>query len=583
MNLSILHRLHQIREGQTYLLLHLLEEHVRQSAVDLRRYLEDEFAELFRFLEVNPAVLYIEDLVVLELLFDDGGEIHVVSLRTVTSRFADVGSEGHEFIVYLGVIPLDYGYLREGLAGDGFTLPVLPVLYLPVGLGELIGCVHKEGCYHHVLHRLGEVLFGKLRELLGYQLEGFPVVLRLPGRLDRRGQGVDEGVHVAEGNVVLFIPEGGGQNDVRVVGDRVHPDVEVDEEIELAHRRGVPPLDLLYKTLGWLLVPQNVVVGSEEVLEGYFLSPHTRSYEVTSPHYKNLQMILLRVRICYGEVVLTFLKLLDYPVDDLLIGFASGFHSFPVNVEGVFLVEGGVEGEPSQPYRQNVHIRGVVVSLELFRIHAPLGIEGHGVVAPLSCVEVPEGGGVLHPRGFCPVEGTSEVHEGCVESCVLGSDVVVEVPSTSSVATTQGKHDCEGSVVEGSAVVEVEQTRTCYHHGPALGLFRVLRKLPSHLNGEVSADSCLGFLPGGCIGLGIVVVLGVVASEASGDPRLSHEKIEGCGNEDLPPLPVLYNLCGDLPDDLLGGLTLTLCPSREYAEGLRKVCEHHGASLILSP
>ena len=58
---------------------------------------------------------------------------------------------------------------------------------------------------------------------------------------DGRVEAVDEGVHIGGGQVVLLVPGGGGQDDVGIDARRGHPEVDVDQQVQLALRGPPPP------------------------------------------------------------------------------------------------------------------------------------------------------------------------------------------------------------------------------------------------------------------------------------------------------------------------------------------------------
>ena len=61
-----------------------------------------------------------------------------------------------------------------------------------------------------------QVVDRKFSELAGDQIEGLPVRLRFPGRRNRRVERMHEGVEVGARDVVLLVPGGSRQHDIRI-------------------------------------------------------------------------------------------------------------------------------------------------------------------------------------------------------------------------------------------------------------------------------------------------------------------------------------------------------------------------------
>ena len=86
-----------------------------------------------------------------------------------------------------------------------------------------------------------EVTDTDLAELLREALVDVPVAARLPSRVHRGRQRMDEGMHVAGVEVVLLVPGGGGQHDVGVQTGGTHAEVECHQQVKLALGRLVVP------------------------------------------------------------------------------------------------------------------------------------------------------------------------------------------------------------------------------------------------------------------------------------------------------------------------------------------------------
>ncbi len=152
-------------------------------------------------------------------------------------------AERGEALVDVRVVAFDHRHLRRGLAGDQLALTLLPLLHVERlrQLGR--GVVHQRRQHHFLLD--AQVADADFAEFLGKALVDLPVAARLPDRVHRGRQRVDEGVHVAGVEVVLLVPAGGRQHDVAVQAGRAHAEVERDQQVELAFGRLVVPDDLV--------------------------------------------------------------------------------------------------------------------------------------------------------------------------------------------------------------------------------------------------------------------------------------------------------------------------------------------------
>ena len=72
--------------------------------------------------------------------------------------------------------------------------------------------MHEGG--EHQLFFDTQMTDANFAERFGKPFVDLPIALALPRWVDRCRQGVNEGVHVAGVEVVLFVPRGGGQHDV---------------------------------------------------------------------------------------------------------------------------------------------------------------------------------------------------------------------------------------------------------------------------------------------------------------------------------------------------------------------------------
>jgi hypothetical protein len=152
--------------------------------------------------------------------------------------------ERREALVEVGIVALDHGDLPAwSCRGSGSHSPFFQSL-------TSNGCAISPGlsCWIGVSttsFSTPSTSGATSRERLGDRLVDLPVAARLPGRVHRRRERVDEGVHVGGVEVVLLVPGGRRQHDVGVDAGRRHAEVERDQQVELSFRRLVVPDDLL--------------------------------------------------------------------------------------------------------------------------------------------------------------------------------------------------------------------------------------------------------------------------------------------------------------------------------------------------
>ena len=137
-----------------------------------------------------------------------------------------------ELLVGVRVVALDHGHRRRGLAGHQLAFAFLPFLDVERLRQLSRRVVHQRRQHQLLLH--AQVADADLGELLGETLVDFPVVPRLPCRVHRRRQRVDERVHVGGVEVVLLVPGGGGQHDVRIEAGGGHAEIQGHQQVELA-------------------------------------------------------------------------------------------------------------------------------------------------------------------------------------------------------------------------------------------------------------------------------------------------------------------------------------------------------------
>ena len=139
--------------------------------------------------------------------------------------------------------------------------------------------------------------FGLPGELLGQQVEGVEVRLGLPRRVDRRGEGVHERVHVGGGQVVLFVPGGGREHDVGQQGGGGHPEVGGNQQVQLPFRRLLMPFHVLgLEPLGMVLA-QDIVVGSQQVPQEVLVALGRGAEQVGAPQHQGPRPVFRGVHV----------------------------------------------------------------------------------------------------------------------------------------------------------------------------------------------------------------------------------------------------------------------------------------------
>ena len=142
------------------------------------------------------------------------------------------------------------------------------------------------------------------RELLGDALVDLPVAARLPRRVHRRRQRVDEGMHVGGVEIVLLVPGGGRQHDVGVDAGGGHAEVERDQQVELAFRRLVVPDDFLRLLRAHLaqVLALHAVLRAEQVLEEILVALARGAEQVGAPDEHVARPVRRVVRVVAGQL-----------------------------------------------------------------------------------------------------------------------------------------------------------------------------------------------------------------------------------------------------------------------------------------
>ena len=184
--------------------------------------------------------------------------------------------QSREALEGVGVVALDHRNAGRRLAGDQIALAALPVAHAK-GLGQLgRGVVHERRQHHFFFHT--QMAHTDLAKGFGKALVNVPIALALPGRVYRRGERVDEGMHVAGVQIVLLVPGSSGQHDVGIQAGGAHAKVQRDQEVELAFGRILVPLHL--GRLGIIssqIFALHAVGGAQQMLHEIFMALAGRS------------------------------------------------------------------------------------------------------------------------------------------------------------------------------------------------------------------------------------------------------------------------------------------------------------------
>ena len=228
-------------------------------------------------------------------------------------------SERGETLVEVGIVALDHGHRRHGLAGDRIDLALLPVLDVE-RLRDLAGGVVQDRRQHHVLFD-AEHFRRDLRERLGDALVDVPVVARLPDRIDRRGQRMDEGMHVGGVEVVLLVPGRGRQHDVGIHAGRGHAEIERHQQVELSFRRLIVPDDFARLFLAVLaeVLAHHAVLGAEQMLEKILVALARRAEQIGAPDEQVARPVCRIVRVVAGKLQFARFQRLG----DVVLGFEA--------------------------------------------------------------------------------------------------------------------------------------------------------------------------------------------------------------------------------------------------------------------
>ena len=100
---------------------------------------------------------------------------------------------------------------------------------------------------------------------------------------------------------MLLVPGGGRQDDVGEQGRAGHPEVQREQQVELALRRVLAPPDVAWATVRRRLLRPQVAVGAEQVLEEVLVALARRAEQVGPPQGQAARPVLRCVRVLDRE------------------------------------------------------------------------------------------------------------------------------------------------------------------------------------------------------------------------------------------------------------------------------------------
>ena len=216
------------------------------------------------------------------------------------AELLDQRAKAGELVGDRRIVPLDDRQRRHGLAGDRVAAVRPPVPCHPARLGGLTGTV--------VLQRSGdevvsdpEVVDGQFAESPGDRGERREVRSGLPRWFGRGRARLDERLRVRRGQVVLLGPGRGGQHDVGQQGGAGHPEVQRDQQIELAFGSVIPPDHVPRPPIRRGLGRPQRRVRPEQVPQEVLVALQRGAEQVRPPQGQYPGPVLRRVRVLGGE------------------------------------------------------------------------------------------------------------------------------------------------------------------------------------------------------------------------------------------------------------------------------------------
>jgi hypothetical protein len=110
----------------------------------------------------------------------------------------------------------------------------------PKGWASSPGRIVQQRNGHQILLD-AQMPFSQFAEFFGNPFINLPVGTGFPGRVNRRRQGVNKGVHVRGVHVVLFVPGGRRQYDIGIHAGGRHAEIQGGHQIQLADSAVIDP------------------------------------------------------------------------------------------------------------------------------------------------------------------------------------------------------------------------------------------------------------------------------------------------------------------------------------------------------
>ena len=261
-----------------------------------------------------------------------------------------------------------------------------------------------NGQHDHVL-LLAQNFRCNLGKLPGDSLEDFPVAACFPRRIRRCGERMDERVHVGGIEIVLLIPCGRRQDDIRIDAGRGHAEVERDQQVQLSFRRLIMPNGFLGTLAAFLsqVLAKHTMRGAEQMLEEVFVSLAGRSEQIGAPDKQVARPIPFVIGVFARHAKLAGLQLLGNVVLRLQFRLCSSLG----NLQRVCL-QLRRRWQPPHPLRANVVVdqRCIPVSIGCGRRKDFIDLQC--LVAPLIGMRVEEGCRVHLARRPVPIKTKSQ-------------------------------------------------------------------------------------------------------------------------------------------------------------------------------
>ena len=338
-----------------------------------------------------------------------------------------------------------------------------------------------------------------LAEFLGETLVDVPVAAGLPGRVYRRAQGMDEGVHVTGVEVVLLVPGGGGQHDVGVQAGGAHAEVQRDQQVKLALGRLVVPHHLFRLGItGAQVLALHAVAGTEQVFEEVLVALAAGAQDVGAPDEHVARPVVGVVRVFAAHGLAAVLQAFD----QVVLGLHVGCHRVPNQLHRVGL-ELGRRGQPAHAFSTHVVVDHAAAKLGLVGQGTQHFIDAQFFIAPLVGVGVEKAGGVHLPGRTDPVQCKGQRRPAGLRAQFFLAYIVR--PTATRLADTAAHHQhVDDAAVVHVSVVPVVHGCADDHHGLAMGLVGVFGKLARHGDELLTRRAGDALLPGRCV-RGVVV------------------------------------------------------------------------------